>query len=101
MTLWRSTTRGDGIALAARAGQLRLGFGLGYVALLVGGSMHHRSDELGDGAIDGPGDGRSGDGGVGGVPGLVLWLNGGAGVTHDQANRVSRWADQSGNQNEA
>src|SRR5262245_43000562 len=90
---------------------MRISFGFVYVALLAGCSIHHRSDELGDassdGTGDGPGDGRHEDapsdgGGIGGVPGLVLWLNGGDGVTHDPAtNRVSRWADQSGNHNDA
>jgi hypothetical protein len=88
---------------------MRVGLGFVYVSLLAGCSIHHRSDELGDAGTDGEGiDGMLADapsdsgGGIGGVPGLVLWLNGGAGVTHDPAtNRVSRWADQSGNRNDA
>jgi hypothetical protein len=80
--------------------------GLMCVFVLVGCSIHHRSDELGDAATDGPSDGEHGDapsdgGGIGGVPGLALWLNGGDGVTHDNQNAVSRWADQSGNHNDA
>jgi hypothetical protein len=35
------------------------------------------------------------------VPGLVLWLDGSKGVTSDGSGNVSKWADQSGNANDA
>ena len=35
------------------------------------------------------------------VPGLVLWLDGSQGVTSDVNGSVSKWADQSGNANDA
>jgi len=82
-----------------------------YAVVLAGCSIHHRSGDLGDagddGSTDGRGDGQladappDGDLGIGNVPGLALWLNGGAGVTHDGQNRVSGWADQSPNHNDA
>ena len=80
-----------------------------YAVVLAGCSIHHRSDELGDAGGDGfpPPDGRvgdtppDGDSGIGNVPGLVLWLDGGHGLDHDGQNRVSKWADRSGNRNDA
>lgn len=35
------------------------------------------------------------------VPGLALWLDGSKGVTADGSGNVSKWADQSGNANDA
>lgn len=45
----------------------------------------------------------AGDGGfsLGSVPGLVLWLDAAKGVTKNNQNQVSAWADQSGNMNDA
>jgi hypothetical protein len=83
-----------------------------YAVVLAGCSIHHRSDELGDAGDDGSTDAppdvhvvdtpTDGDGGgIGNVPGLVLWLDGGRNLDHDGQNRVSKWADQSGNHNDA
>src|SRR5256885_697194 len=75
-----------------------------------GCSIHHRSDEIQDasGQRDSPQggghDAKLADAKVNGVkdvPGLVLWLDGTAGITRDAIDRVSRWADQSGQGNDA
>jgi len=41
------------------------------------------------------------DGGVASIPGLVLWLDAAKGVTKNNQNQVSKWADQSGKNNDA
>jgi hypothetical protein len=81
---------------------------------LVGCSIQHRSDDLGDagttnppddGAVVVPPDGKDLDApdpfDVRDVPGLRIWLDGAQGVTKDAQNRVTKWADQSGNANDA
>jgi hypothetical protein len=80
---------------------------------LAGCSIKHRSDDIIDappGTIDpdanvNPDTGKPPDApdpfDVREVPGLVIWLDGAQGVTKDNSNRVSRWADQSGAGNDA
>jgi hypothetical protein len=87
-----------------------------YAVVFAGCSIHHRSGDLGDAGDDGstdttrddgrvpdaPPDAPTDGGGIGGIPGLALWLNGGVGVTHDATTGlVSAWADQSPNHNDA
>ncbi|MCW5802101.1 MAG: hypothetical protein KIT31_06920 [Deltaproteobacteria bacterium] len=83
---------------------------------LAGCSIKHRSDDIvdappGSNPDDGPPVVTPPDGApdidapppfdVRDVPGLRLWLDGAQGVTKDAQNRVSKWADQSGNANDA
>lgn len=56
------------------------------------------ADALADSPTDSPADAGFN---LGTVPGLVLWLDGSKGVTADGNGKVSKWADQSGNGNDA
>jgi hypothetical protein len=58
------------------------------------------SDGGGDGAPPTDGGNPLPDGGVASIPGVVLWLDAAQGVT-SAAGKVSAWADQSGNHNDA
>ncbi len=87
------------------------GAGGGDAALAVDGSGGGGGKD-GGGNADGGGNGDAGrdgsvaplpDGGVNGVPGVVLWLDAAKGITPDMnvATKVTGWADQSGNGNNA
>jgi hypothetical protein len=47
------------------------------------------------------GDAQPLDGGIGSLANLVLWLDGAKGVTKNNQNQVSKWADQSSSANDA
>ncbi len=65
-------------------------------------SMDAPGDAPDESSMDATSDGGMlGDGGVLGIPGLVLWLDAAKGVTKNNQNQVSLWADQSGNSNDA
>jgi hypothetical protein len=63
--------------------------------------MDAASDAPDDSAMDAASDVMVGDGGILGLQGLVLWLDAAKGVTKNNNNQVSKWADQSGNSNDA
>jgi len=72
-----------------------------------GGNADSGTPDSGN-ADSGTPDGGNADGGpdsgsfdVKNVPGLALWLDGSKGVTSDGSGNVSKWADQSGNANDA
>lgn len=64
------------------------------------GSVLDAPDDSSDAALL---DSSSGDGGfdVGSLQGLALWLDAAKGVTKNNQNQVSKWADQSANGNDA